>query len=62
LLREDPIARDDLILTDATRPLLSVADIIKVNVLGISREDIAAQYAERKPTDGEPARREDLDP
>lgn len=44
------IALDDFILTDATRPLLEVANIIKVNVLNVSREDIAAQYAELKPS------------
>lgn len=44
------IALDDFLLTEETRPLLAVAHIIKVNVLNVSRDDIAAQYAELKPT------------
>jgi EAL and modified HD-GYP domain-containing signal transduction protein len=44
------IALDDFLLTDATRPLLSVAHMVKVNVLDVPRDDIAAQYAELKPT------------
>lgn len=44
------IALDDFLLTDATRPLLGVADIIKVNVLGVPPEDIAAQYRELEPS------------
>jgi len=44
------IALDDFVLTDATRPLLEVAQIIKLSVLNVSRDDIAAQYAELKPT------------
>lgn len=44
------IALDDFLLTDQTRPLLSVANIIKVNVLDVSRDAIAAQFAELKPT------------
>ncbi|HEX3764140.1 MAG TPA: HDOD domain-containing protein [Kofleriaceae bacterium] len=44
------IALDDFLLTDQTRPLLSVASIIKVSVLGVERDAIAAQYAELKPT------------
>jgi EAL and modified HD-GYP domain-containing signal transduction protein len=43
------IALDDFLLTEETRPLLAVAHIIKVNVLNVSRDDIAAQYAELKP-------------
>jgi EAL and modified HD-GYP domain-containing signal transduction protein len=43
------IALDDFLLTDETEPLLAVAHIIKVNVLNVSREDIAAQYARLKP-------------
>jgi len=42
------IALDDFLLTEETRPLLAVANIIKVNVLNVSREDLAAQYAELK--------------
>jgi EAL and modified HD-GYP domain-containing signal transduction protein len=44
------IALDDFLLTDETRPLLAVANIIKVNVLEVPRDDIAAQYAELKPS------------
>ncbi|TMQ07267.1 MAG: HDOD domain-containing protein [Deltaproteobacteria bacterium] len=44
------IALDDFVLTDATRPLLSVANIIKVNVLDVPRDEIAAQYAALKPS------------
>jgi len=44
------IALDDFLLTPATRPLLDVAHIIKVNVLGVSQDDLAAQYAALKPT------------
>jgi EAL and modified HD-GYP domain-containing signal transduction protein len=44
------IALDDFLLTEQTRPLLAVADIIKVNVLGVSRDDLAAQFAELKPS------------
>jgi len=44
------IALDDFVLTDATRPLLEVADIIKVSVLNVPRDEIAAQYAALKPS------------
>ena len=44
------IALDDFLLTEQTKPLLAVANIIKVNVLNVSREDIAAQYAALKPS------------
>jgi len=44
------IALDDFLLTEANRSLLSVAHIIKVNVLNVPREAIAAQYAELKPS------------
>jgi c-di-GMP phosphodiesterase len=44
------IALDDFVLTEETRPLLAVANIIKVSVLNVSREDIAAQYAALKPS------------
>ena len=43
------IALDDFLLTEETRPLLSVAHIVKVNVLGVSRDELAAQYTELKP-------------
>jgi EAL and modified HD-GYP domain-containing signal transduction protein len=39
------IALDDFVLTEETRPLLALADVIKVDVLGVSPEDVAAQYA-----------------
>lgn len=44
------IALDDFILTDETRPLLSVAHIVKLNVLNVPREDISMQFAELKAT------------
>ena len=44
------IALDDFLLTEETRPLLSVANIIKVNVLGVAPGEVAAQYAELKAT------------
>ena len=44
------IALDDFILTEETRPLLSVANIVKVNVLNVSRDDLTAQYATLKPS------------
>ncbi len=43
------IALDDFLLTEETRPLLSVAHIVKVNVLGVSRDALAEQYAALKP-------------
>ena len=44
------IALDDFLLTEENRPLLSVANIIKINVLNVPREAIIAQYNELKPT------------
>lgn len=44
------IALDDFVLTEQTRPLLSVAHIIKVSMLGVPREELAAQYAALKPS------------
>jgi c-di-GMP phosphodiesterase len=44
------IALDDFILTEETRPLLEVAHIIKVSLLGVPREEIVAQVATLKPT------------
>jgi EAL and modified HD-GYP domain-containing signal transduction protein len=38
------------LLTEETRPLVPLAHIIKVNVLGVPREQIAAQYAALKPS------------
>ena len=39
------IVLDDFLLTDETRPLLALADVIKISVLGVSPEEVAAQYA-----------------
>jgi len=44
------IALDDFVLTDETQPLLSVAHIVKISLLGVPREEIAAQFAALKPT------------
>jgi len=44
------IALDDFLLTEENRPLLAVANIIKVNVLNVPRDAIVAQYNELKPT------------
>jgi c-di-GMP phosphodiesterase len=38
------IALDDFVLTEQTQPLLAVAHVIKLSVLGVSRADITAQY------------------
>ncbi len=40
------IALDDFVLTDATRPLLAVADLIKLSVLGVARVEVERQYHE----------------
>lgn len=42
------IALDDFLLTEQTEPLLAVANIIKVNVLGVSRDEITEQYTTLK--------------
>jgi EAL and modified HD-GYP domain-containing signal transduction protein len=44
------IALDDFILTEESRPLLSVAHIIKVSFLGVSPEELTAQVAALKPS------------
>jgi EAL and modified HD-GYP domain-containing signal transduction protein len=44
------IALDDFLLTEQTRPLVELANIIKINVLNVSHEDIVAQYTELKPS------------
>src|ERR1043165_3502851 len=44
------IALDDFILTEESRPLLSVANIIKVSFLGVPPEELTAQVAALKPT------------
>lgn len=38
------IALDDYLLTEATRPLLAVAHVIKIDVLGLPADEIARQY------------------
>jgi EAL and modified HD-GYP domain-containing signal transduction protein len=43
------IALDDFVLTDETRPLLAVADRIKVDVLGLSADEIERQYHQLRP-------------
>ncbi len=40
------IALDDFVLTEERRPLLELADVIKISVLGVPPEEVAAQYAE----------------
>lgn len=44
------VALDDFVLDERTRPLLDVADVIKIDVLGQSREAIATQYAALRPS------------
>jgi EAL and modified HD-GYP domain-containing signal transduction protein len=39
------IALDDFVLTEERRPLLPLADVIKVSILGVPPAEIAAQYA-----------------
>ncbi|MBX3160233.1 MAG: HDOD domain-containing protein [Deltaproteobacteria bacterium] len=43
------IALDDFLLTDQTRPLVPLADLIKVDVLGVPRDDIDEQFDELRP-------------
>jgi c-di-GMP phosphodiesterase len=43
------IALDDFVLTDATRPLLQYADIVKVDVLGLPKDEIEEQFDELRP-------------
>ncbi len=43
------IALDDFILTAETRALVPLADVIKVDVLNVSADDIRAQYAALRP-------------
>ena len=43
------VALDDFILSDATRPLLAVADWIKLDVLGRTVDEIERQYHELRP-------------
>lgn len=40
------IALDDFLLTEATRPLIPVASYVKVDVLGVTRATVEAQFAE----------------
>lgn len=46
------IALDDFVLTAETRPLLALADVIKVDVLGRSRASIAEAYRELRASSG----------
>jgi c-di-GMP phosphodiesterase len=43
------IALDDFVLTETTRPLVALADVIKVDILGRDEEWIRAQYAALRP-------------
>ena len=43
------IALDDFVLTEATRPLVELGDLIKVDVLNIERAEIERQYHELRP-------------
>lgn len=43
------IALDDFILTDETRPLVALADVIKVDVLHVPAAELRAQYAALRP-------------
>jgi EAL and modified HD-GYP domain-containing signal transduction protein len=43
------IALDDFVLTEETRPLVPLAHVVKVDVLGASPEEVAAQYAALRP-------------
>ena len=43
------IALDDFVLTNETRPLVPLADIIKVDVLNVPADEVRRQYAELRP-------------
>jgi c-di-GMP phosphodiesterase len=43
------IALDDFVLTDETRALLPLADVIKVSVLHVPADEVRAQYAALRP-------------
>jgi EAL and modified HD-GYP domain-containing signal transduction protein len=43
------IALDDFLLTDDTRPLVALADVIKIDVLGVPSDDIDEQFDELRP-------------
>ncbi|MEO8700673.1 MAG: HDOD domain-containing protein [Kofleriaceae bacterium] len=43
------IALDDFLLTDETRPLVALADVVKISVLNVPVDDVRAQYAELRP-------------
>ncbi len=45
------IALDDFVLTDATRPLLAVADRIKLDVLGVDADVVARRFHELRDLD-----------
>lgn len=40
------IALDDFLLTDETRPLIEVADVIKVSILNVPKDEVVRQYNE----------------
>jgi EAL and modified HD-GYP domain-containing signal transduction protein len=44
------IALDDFVLDDRTRPLVAVADIVKLDVLNVERATIASRVAELRPS------------
>src|ERR1043165_1223255 len=44
------IALDDFVLTEESRPLLAVANIIKLSFLGVPPEELTGQVAALKPT------------
>ena len=43
------IALDDFVLSDVTRPLVEHADIVKIDVLGLPRDEVEEQYDELRP-------------
>jgi EAL and modified HD-GYP domain-containing signal transduction protein len=43
------IALDDFLMTDDTRPLVALADVVKIDVLGVPRDDIDEQFDELRP-------------
>ena len=43
------IALDDFVLTDETRALVPLADVVKVDVLNVAADAIRAQYADLRP-------------
>lgn len=43
------IALDDFVLDDRTRPLVELADVIKLDVLGVAPAEVAAQFVALRP-------------